>query len=232
MEDLNVGLLTLKLVLSFATLFFIIYITGRTSITQLTPFHLIFVLVLGEIVGNTFYEDQVGTFAFLYALGVWTLLMIAVEFLTQKKNWTRAYLVGDPAIIIRDGVIDRKILKKNKLDIHQVLSLLRQGNVFSVREVKYGILEANGQISALLKDKYQKPEKQDLNLPENPVDIPTTLIVDGEVLWDNLNGLGYDEQWLNNELSANGYTDVEDIFYADWRISDGIHIRPKQMQTI
>ncbi|MGR5963356.1 YetF domain-containing protein [Bacillus paranthracis] len=41
--------------------------------------------------------------------------------------------------------MDRKLLTKNKLDVNQVLSILRQNNVFSVREVKYGILEANGQ---------------------------------------------------------------------------------------
>ncbi|HER2174520.1 TPA: DUF421 domain-containing protein, partial [Streptococcus pyogenes] len=70
------------------------------------------------------------------------------------------------------------LLKKNKLDVNQVLSLLRQNNVFSVREVKYGILEANGQISILLKSKYQKPDKQDLNLSESPVDLPTSLIID------------------------------------------------------
>nr|WP_250621622.1 YetF domain-containing protein [Bacillus subtilis] len=43
--------------------------------------------------------------------------------------------------------MDRKLLAKNKLDVNQVLSILRQNNVFSVREVKYGILEANGHIS-------------------------------------------------------------------------------------
>ncbi|MED3629842.1 DUF421 domain-containing protein [Bacillus subtilis] len=69
--------------------------------------------------------------------------------------------------------MDRKLLTKNKLDVNQVLSILRQNNVFSVREVKYGILEANGQISLLLKSKYQKP---DLNLPESPVDLPTSLL--------------------------------------------------------
>ncbi|MFB4165507.1 DUF421 domain-containing protein [Alteribacillus sp. JSM 102045] len=227
MEDVNIVILTLKLIISFITLFFIIFVTGRTSITQLTPFHFVFVLVLGELVGNMYYEDKVGILTFLYALGLWTLFMLGIEFLTLKKKWTRSYLVGDPSIIIRDGVVNRKMLEKNKLDMNQLLSLLRQHNVFSIREVKYGILEANGQISVLKKSKYQTPEKQDLNLPEDSVDLPATLIIDGEVLWDNVHGIGYDKQLLNNELSANGYTSIKDIFYADWRTSDGIHISPK-----
>lgn len=136
-------------------------------------------------------------------------------------------LLGNPNIIIRDGVMDRKLLTKNKLDVNQVLSILRQNNVFSVREVKYGILEANGQISLLLKSKYQKPDKQDLNLPESPVDLPTSLIIDGEILWDNLHELGFDQQWLDNQLTTNGYDNVKRILYADWRESEGIHVSPK-----
>ncbi|MGM7722074.1 DUF421 domain-containing protein [Metabacillus sp. Hm71] len=227
MEEVNIGLLTIKVIVGFVTLFFIIIITGRTSIYQLTPFHLVFVLVLGDFLGNTIYEDRVRIFHFLYAIGLWTVLMLGIEFITLKNKSTRSLLLGDPNIIIRDGVMDRKLLKKNKLDVNQVLSILRQNNVFSVREVKYGILEANGQISILLKSKYQKPEKQDLNLPESPVDLPTSLIIDGEILSDNLQELGFDQQWLDNKLTINGYNNVKSILYADWRESEGIHISPK-----
>ncbi|CAN7649656.1 DUF421 domain-containing protein [Bacillus sp. SD075] len=227
MEEVNIWLLTIKVVVGFGTLFFIIIITGRTSIYQLTPFHLVFVLVLGDFLGNTIYEDKVRTFHFLYAIGLWTLLMLGIEFITLKNKSTRSLLLGNPNIIIRDGGMDRKLLKKNKLDVNQVLSLLRQNNVFSVREVKYGILEANGQISILLKSKYQKPDKQDLNLSESPVDLPTSLIIDGEISWDNLHELGFDQQWLDNQLTANGYDNEKRILYADWLESEGIHISPR-----
>jgi uncharacterized membrane protein YcaP (DUF421 family) len=227
LEEVNIGLLTIKVIVGFVTLFIIIIITGRTSIYQLTPFHLVFVLVLGDFLGSTIYDDKVRTFHFLYAIGLWTLLMLGVEFMTLKNKSTRSLLLGDPNIVIREGVMDRKLLKKNKLDVNQVLSILRQNNVFSVREVKYGILETNGQISILLKSKYQIPDKQDLNLPESPVYLPKSLILDGEILWDNLYELGFDQQWLDNQLTTNGYDNVKRIFYADWRESEGIHISPK-----
>lgn len=228
MEEINIGVMTIKVIVGFFALFFIIIITGRTSISQLTPFHLVFVLVLGEFLGSTIYEDKISTFHFLYAIGLWTLLMLGIEFVTLKNKSARSLFLGNPNIIIREGVMDRKLLTKNKLDVNQVLSILRQNNVFSVREVKYGILEANGQISLLLKSKYQKPEKQDLNLPESPVDLPTSLIIDGEILWDNLYELGFDQQWLRNKLAANGYENEKCILYADWQDeSEGIHISPK-----
>jgi len=227
LEEVSIGLLTIKVVVGFFILFFIIMITGRTSIYQLTPFHLVFVILLGDFLGNTLYEDQIGIFYFLYAVGLWTLLMISIEFVTLKIKSTRSLLLVNPSIIIRNGFIDREILKKNKLDLNQLTSLLRQSNVFSVREVQYGILEANGQLSILLKSHYQNPKKQDFNLPENPVDLPTAIILDGEIIWDNLLALGFDQLWLDTQLTENGYNNEKSILYADWDESEGIHISPK-----
>ncbi|WP_348632528.1 hypothetical protein [Paenibacillus sp. PvR098] len=65
LEEVSIGLLSIKVVIGFITLFFIIIVTGRTSILQLTPFHLIFVLVLGDFLRNTIYEDEIGVFYFI-----------------------------------------------------------------------------------------------------------------------------------------------------------------------
>ncbi|OKL36709.1 DUF421 domain-containing protein [Domibacillus mangrovi] len=227
MENIFIGMLTIKVIVGFAVLFFIVILTGKTSINQLTPYHLIFVLVLGDLLGNTLYDDEIEVYHFLYATGLWTLCMLGIEFITQKKKSTRFLLEGNPSIIIRDGIIDREMLSKNKLDVNEVASLLRQDNVFSIREVKYGILEPNGNISILLKSKYDNPNRQDLNLPDTSVDLPVSLIIDGEILKDNLQEIGFDQKWLIKEIQASGYQDEKEILFADWRDSEGLHISPK-----
>ncbi|WP_366945286.1 YetF domain-containing protein [uncultured Metabacillus sp.] len=57
--------------------------------------------------------------------------------------------------------------------------------------------------------------------------MPISLILDGEILWDNLHEHGFDQQWLDNQLTTNGYDNVKRIFYADLRESEAIHISPK-----
>ncbi|WP_233129831.1 DUF421 domain-containing protein [Domibacillus epiphyticus] len=224
---MGIGLLTLKVIIGFAALFFLILATGKVSINQLSPYHLVFVLVLGDFLGESLYENKIKIFHFLYAAGLWTLLMLAIEYLTQKKKSARSLLEGNPSIIIRDGVLDREMMNKNKLDINEVASLLRLNSVFSVREVQYGILEENGQISVLLKSKYDQTVKEDLNIPESEVDLPISFIIDGEILLDNLQERGFDHEWLLNELKANGYNNEKEVFFADWREGEGIHISPK-----
>ncbi|RLQ96146.1 DUF421 domain-containing protein [Falsibacillus albus] len=228
MEELHMGLLTSKILVGFAALFFIVSVTGRASIYQLTPFHLVFVLVLGEFLGNALYENSVSTLQFLYGTTIWMLLMLTVEWTTQKFKKTRTLLVGNPAIVIREGIYDKEMLKRNKIEVNQVASLLRQNSVFSVREVKYGILEANGQISILLKDQHKTPTKQDMMLAVKEEDLPISFIVDGQILNDNLKDRGFSKQWLMQELKKHGYEDEKRIFYADWQADDGLHISPMQ----
>lgn len=69
MEEVNIGLLTLKVMVGFVTLFFIVIVTGKTSIYQLTPFHFVFVLLLGDLLSNTIYENRIGILPFFYTVG-------------------------------------------------------------------------------------------------------------------------------------------------------------------
>lgn len=225
--EVSLGLIALKVFIGFISLYLILLITGRTSISQLTPFHFVFILMLDDFLGHVIYENNVSILKYLYAVGLWTLLMIILEFITMKYIKIRFVLLGKPFFLIRNGRLDRNAVKKSRLDVNQVLSLLRQQRVFSVREVEFAILEPNGQLSVALKSKYENVKKEDLNLAEKKIDLPKTLIIDGKVIWKTLHENGLDEQWLNNELKSNGFTDVQNIFHAEWQVNEGLYISPK-----
>ncbi|QED50084.1 DUF421 domain-containing protein [Cytobacillus dafuensis] len=217
----------MKLIIGLICLYFILIVTGRKSFSQLTPLHFIFILLLDDFLGHVIYENDVSIFKFLFAIGFWTLLILTLDFITLKYTKIRILLHGNPVIIIRNGIIDRNAVKKSKLDLNQILSLLRQKSVFSVREVEYALLEPNGQISISLKSKYKPPSIEDFNLPERKVNLPLTLIMDGNILQNNLKECGMDEKWLLDELCAKGFDNTKSIFYAEWKEIDGLHISPK-----
>ncbi|SHK44431.1 YetF domain-containing protein [Paramaledivibacter caminithermalis] len=216
----------IELIIGFMALFIITKIIGRRQLSQIAPFDFISAIVLGELLGNAIYDKEVGIFYILSTLLIWAVLMLIVEMLTQKYSKLRGFLEGNPSIVIRNGLIDRKELKKNKIDINELLNLLRQKDVFSIREVEYGILEANGKLSILKKSKYTQPNVEDLNLQKKPVYLPVTLINDGEVLWDNLKNSGFEENWLQKQLQLQGFNNVKEVFYAEWKQDEGIHVVP------
>ena len=219
-EDL--GQTTIELVFGFFALLIAAKILGKTQISQLTPFDFISAMVLGELVGNSVYDDEIKIWSILYALLLWTVLIYTVEKLTQKFRGLRRTFEGNPSIIIRNGEIDRQQLSQNNLDINQLQQMLRQQkDIFSIREVEFMILEPNGQISVLRKPKYDSPTIEDLSLKQKPVFLPITLISDGKVAQDNLRESGHDEEWLLKQLKKRDITRFEDALYAEWVEDEG-----------
>nr|WP_096182088.1 DUF421 domain-containing protein [Effusibacillus lacus] len=207
-------------------LFIITKILGKTQFSQVTPFDFISSIFLGELVGSAIYDEKATVLTMLYSLFLWGVLMVAMKILGQKSLKIRGLIDGNPSVVIRNGMIIRKELKKNRINIHDLMYLLRLANVFSVREVEYAILEPNGNISVLKKSNYETVKRQDLNLTLKPVSLPTTLITDGEIIWDNLKGVGFDKKWLEMQIQSHGINQVKDVLYAEWKENEGIYIVP------
>jgi uncharacterized membrane protein YcaP (DUF421 family) len=217
---------TIELLLGFIGLFIITKMLGKTQFSQVTPFDFISAIFLGEILGNALYDEKATVLTMLYSLFLWGVLMFTMKILGQKSLKIRSLIDGSPSVVIRNGMIIRKELKKNRITIHDLMYMLRLANVFSVREVEYAILEPNGNISVLKKANYETVKQQDLNLTPKSVYLPTTLITDGEIMWDNLKALGFDKKWLELQIQSRGINQVKDVLYAEWKENEGIYIVP------
>ncbi|WP_373459036.1 DUF421 domain-containing protein [Peribacillus sp. V2I11] len=135
-----------------------------------------------------------------------------VEYLSQKFLVFRGVVEGKPSALIKNGIVDREALRKNRMNINQLQSLLRQSETFSIREVAYCYLEANGSISILKKSKYQKTTQEEIR--------------DGEVLWDEIIYMGFNESWLRSQLNNQNIFDYNDVFIAEWLQDDGLFVQP------
>ncbi|MFG6146838.1 YetF domain-containing protein [Halobacillus sp. B23F22_1] len=218
--------LSIKLVIGFLLLFFLIRVIGKKMIDQITPFHFISAIVLSELLGNAVYDESVPVISIVYTTLIWGGLLFIFEFIAQKSLLFRHFSEGQPTIVIRDGQIDFEQLKKARMNLNQLQSLLRQSEIFSIREVAFALVESNGSISVLKKAPYQKTTLEDFNMPPHPVYLPITLIKDGELLEENLAEINQNREWLNGQLRANGMRRVEDVLLAEWLENDGLMVIP------
>jgi uncharacterized membrane protein YcaP (DUF421 family) len=218
--------LTIDLVVGFFFLFIIVRFVGKKIINQISPFTFISAIVLGELLGNALYDRKIGVFYIVYAMSIWGGLLFFVEFLSQKFLAIRGVVEGKPSALIKNGMVDREALRKNRMNINQLQSLLRQSETFSIREVAFCYLESSGSISILKKSKYQKTTQEDFNMPSKVVSVPVTIIRDGKVLWDEIIDLGFDESWLKSQLNTYNIFDYKDVFIAEWLQGDGLFVQP------
>ena len=87
------------------------------------------------------------------------LLLVALEIINSvvvlKSSKCRSLLQGNSLVVIRDGVVDQKQLKRLRFTMDDLFDQLRQKDIFDISDVRYAIVETNGQLSVML-----KPEKE------------------------------------------------------------------------
>ncbi|MFD2611056.1 DUF421 domain-containing protein [Paenibacillus gansuensis] len=216
--------ISVKLLTGFIGLWLMTRLLGKKEIAQLTPFDFISSLMLSEIVGNTVYDKEVHFSRLLYALAFWALLSFTLEKVTYKFKTLRRPLDGSPVLLIEDGKVNVRQMHRNNMDFEQLQMMLRQRDVFSIREVAYALLETNGGLSVLKKSGYDQVTREDFDLPEKEQHPGAGLIEDGEIQKEQLLLLGKDELWLRKELINKGYGDAENVLYAEWRTGEGLYV--------
>ena len=220
--------LTIKLFLGFTVMLISVKIIGKRQFQQVSPFDFISAIVFGEFLGNAIYDNDITVFHILYSIAVWTLLIYIIEKLSQKSFGFRRVVEGSPVLIIKKGKIDYQVMKKERLDFVELLSLLRDRGACSVSEVEYAVLEHNGMISVIKKSQYNQVTKGDMKIDTQAADLPLPLIIEGKVLMKNLQRTGHDEHWLNHELSQSKVHHLQDVLYAEWGAAIGLHVQQKQ----
>jgi uncharacterized membrane protein YcaP (DUF421 family) len=214
-----------ELFVGYFALFLLTKILGKTQINNLSAFDFISALVLGELVGNAMYNDDTGIKEILFAVLIWGSLIYITEYSTQKSLRMRKFFEGSPSIVIKDGIISRKELARNHLDINQLQQLLRSKDIFSITDIDIALLEPDGSISVLKNCENESPTRADLNIKSKNKKLSLTIISDGEIIRENLIQINKTEEWLLNKLKLESIDTIKDVFYAEWTGEEDLHIQ-------
>ena len=110
----------------------------------------------------------------------------------------------------------------------ELTMLLREQSIFSVQDVQYAILETNGKLSVLSKPAQQTATKQDVKADITPATyIPTEVISDGQLIYENLVELDLTEDWLMKKLKKQNVQNVEDVYFAQVQTNGSLYISLK-----
>src|SRR5699024_11455041 len=115
-----------------------------------------------------------------FVIILWGAILYLIEIVTQKFKGSRFILEGKPSLVIHKGEIIYEELRKNKMDMNEILHLLRMKDVFAVQEVEYDELETDGLLSVLKSPEFEPLIKRVLNVnPEKELRL-TPEIMEGE----------------------------------------------------
>ena len=177
----------------------------------------LFDYVIGISIGN-FAAEMIMDFNSNYYNGIvamttFGLIAWLVSYFTMKSMVLRRIIVGTPTVLIQNGKIIEKNLRKMMIDINDLLEQCRSNGTFDVNEIEYAIMEANGKISILPKKEYAPLIVKDMNLKLGKNELVSNVIIDGKIMKSNLENSGKEKDWLLKELKIKGKK-LEDILLA------------------
>ena len=176
----------------YAVIIFLIRLMGKRQIGELQPSELVVTILLSEIASIPMQDNNIPIIHSVVALFVLVSYEILTSAIGLKSQKLRTVLQGHPVIVIRNGEIDMKALKKLRMTVNDLISALRQKDVFDISQVSYAIFETNGQISVLLKPEYRNSTASDLNLHPADNGMPFAVICDGKMIDDTIYESGLD----------------------------------------
>ncbi len=192
------------------TILFYILITivyrfmGKREIGELSIVDLIVSILIAELAAISIDNLEDSVFLSIIPILLLVIIQIGVAKISLKYSKVRNVFDGEPSVIINRGKINFKEMIKQRYNLDDLLTQLREKGIKSIEEVDYAILEVSGKLSVFAKNK-------SLNH-----DYPLALILDGKIQDATLIQIGKTRKWLK-ELLTKEQVELENIFYGFYR---------------
>lgn len=198
---------------SLLVLFLLTKLMGSKQVSQLNMFDYIVGISIGSIAAEmaTELEKPINS---LTAMIVYGVIAAAASLISQKSLKARKVLSGKPLVLLDNGKLYRKNMKKARMDINEFLMQCRSQGYFDLSQIQTAVMEFNGRMSILPASANRPITPQDMNLAPQQEYMTTAVIADGVIIEDNLRHTGNNFIWLKKQLSAQGYKAPEDVFLA------------------
>ncbi|WP_100400651.1 YetF domain-containing protein [Bacillus sp. FJAT-44742] len=201
-------------IITFFTILLYARLVGKQLIGNFTMFDYINGITIGSIAATLATDLSSKALVHWIALTVFIVLTIILQFIGNKNRFLSKVQDSEPVVLMQNGMILEKNLSKVRITKDELMQQLRSKNIFSPVEVGIAILEPDGSVSVLPHSDYQPVQKRDFNLPGQPPQLTTELIVDGKIITQNLSQRKKDEDWLMEQLKKKGIHSVKEVSYA------------------
>lgn len=202
-------------IIIFILLLIVMRLMGKRQIGEMQPFEFIITLLIAEIACVPMSDISIPLMYGIVAVIAIFILHQTISILEQTSRTAKTILSGKPSLVINKNGVDIVELKKNNLDVEDLIEAIRNTGHFALDSIEYAIFESNGKISVL--------EKENFNSKE----LPLLLINEGKVVRNNCNLLNIDEKFFDKILQREKIDSIKKIDILTIDSSGKVYIQIK-----
>lgn len=194
-------------------LFILTKLIGYRQISELSFFDYIVGISIGSIAAEMATNIDLEWYKGIAAMTIYALVAIIFSKLSQKSVKVRSFISGTPIILMENGKVNRKSLKKAKIEINDLLVSARTNGYFDLSDIDYAIMETTGKISFLPVPAKRQLNPNDFNFAPEREGLCINVIIDGKIMEEDLKYAGITKKDLINQLKGKGVK-ADDVMLA------------------
>ena len=201
----------IRTVILYTFIILAIRLMGKRQISDMQPSELVVTMVISDIASLPMQNTSQPLLSGVVPVLMLVSLEVTVSVLMMKSRRFRQLICGSPVVVIEDGRLLQKQMRRLRLTTDDLCAQLRQQNIFSLEDVQYCIMETNGVLSILEKPEKRVPNAEESGAQIDDNKIEAVVISDGSLIESSLRLCGKDRAFISNILKKNN-TDIKDIF--------------------
>ena len=184
----------IRTILTYFLLILLMRLMGKRQLGELEVSELTVTFMLSDLASAPLLDKSMSLLDSFIPISLIVALEMLIAYVTLKSPFLKITLYGSPSVIIYKGKLDARELRRQRLELGELIICARQNGFGDFSNVWYCILESDGKLSFFSK------EDGDFSLP---------VIIDRRVISKNLKLLSLDRKWLNHRLARKGLSEKQ-----------------------
>ena len=217
-------IVAVRTVILYALVLLAVRLMGKAELSKMSPFQMVIVFLIAELAAIPIDDPSVSLANGIAAIFTLVFLQVLLSFLSTKSERFKNFLSGRPSILIEKGKINVRELKNLRITITDLTEQLRLAGCPSISDVRYAILESNGQMTVIPRAGAQPLTPRTMGVAAAEGNLPVILVSDGTLYPKNLLLSGLSEPDFQHMLKSRGIHTYRDIFLAFCDEAKKIHV--------
>ena len=206
----------IRTALLYALVIFTMRLMGKRQIGELQPYEFVITIMISDLAALPMQDTRFPLLLGVIPIVTLLLLKILLSLIELKSQKARKIIDGEPTILVYNKQINYSALKKQQINIDELMEELRLLGYFDLSNIQYAILENNGRLSVLPSNQSSSSSSSNNQSPSSKKEplLPTILVSDGKINTNTLTSINKDEEWISNVLKNHNINSIKDVVIA------------------
>lgn len=200
---------------------------GKRQLGQMQPFELVLTLIIADLATIPMAELSVPVLHGVVPLLTLVVVHFFLTVICKKSVKLGNFISGKPIIVINPDGVDYKALEQLNISIDDLFESIRAAGYFSLEQVRYAIMETNGNVNVMPKAEFSPVTNGDMKLKIEESSLPVTLISEGTIMKNNLALADVDKAFVEKVLKKKNIKKISSVLVMTLDHSGQIYLQEK-----